>query len=510
MVKYPAGTLLLDLKIEKGPGKTVSSQLQLALRGMILAGRLAPGERLPSSRTLARELGLSRTTTIDVYERLAAEGLITSKVGAGSFVSTAIGQDRPEEIEGPIEEEEQEPHRVPALSRALVKASALISERLPHRTRCFTTALPAFDAFPMALWSRLMAKHWRSGRDIVMGYGDPLGYWPLRRAIAAHLRANRGISCEAEQIFILCGAQEAFQLIGSLFIDPGDKVWFENPGAIGARNSLLASGAELVPLPIDRDGMVIEEGLRLAPDFRLAFVTPMHQQPLGVTMSLKRRFALLRAAERAGAFIVEDDYDGEFYYGKRPLPTLKSIDTKGCVIYVGTFSKTLFPAMRLGYLLAPEPLVEVFEKVVRSYLHGVASNPQVVLADFIEQGHFATHVRRMRKIYAERHQALLSAARKRLSGLLDVVPTNSGLHTIGHLTPGLCEAAVSEAAAEREITAAPIGAFSLTPLDHQGLVLGFSGTPPRDIRAGIDILGEAMESLCSGGAAEARGRAAVS
>ena len=510
MVKYPAGTLLLDLKIEKGPGKTVSSQLQLALRDMILSGRLEPGERLPSSRTLARELGVSRTTTIDVYERLTAEGLITSKVGAGSFVSTAIGQDRPEAVEGPNEEEQQEPRSTPALSRALVKASALISERLPHRTRCFTTALPAFDAFPMALWSRLMAKHWRSGRDIVMGYGDALGYWPLRRAIAAHLRANRGISCEAEQIFILCGAQEAFQLIGNLFIDPGDKVWFENPGAIGARNGHLASGAELVPLPIDRDGMVIDEGLRLAPGFRLAFVTPMHQQPLGVTMSLKRRFALLRAAERAGAFIVEDDYDGEFYYGKRPLPTLKSIDTKGCVIYVGTFSKTLFPAMRLGYLLAPAPLVEVFEKVVSSYLHGVASNPQVVLADFIEQGHFATHVRRMRKIYAERHQELLDAARQRLAGLLDVVPTSSGLHTLGHLPPGLCEAAVSDAAAAREITAAPIGAFSLTPLDQQGLVLGFSGTPPRDIRAGVDVLGEVMESLCREDSAEARRSAAVS
>ena len=347
----------------------------------------------------------------------------------------------------------------------------------------------------MALWSRLTAKHWRGRREDVMGYGDPLGYMPLRRAIASHLRTARNIACETEQVIVVCGAQQAFDLIGSVLLDPGDKVWFENPGAIGARNSLIAGGASLVPLPVDEDGLVVAEGLSQAPDFRLAFVTPMHQQPLGVTMSLERRLALLRAAEAAGAVVIEDDYDGEFHYGKRPLPTLKSIDTSGVVLYVGTFSKTLFPALRLGFIVVPPPLVEVFENVVSAFLQGVPANLQVVLADFIEQGHFATHVRRMRKIYAERHQALQRSAETRLGGLLDIVPADSGLHTIGRLPSGLCEHAVSRAAAERRITAAPIGRFAISPIPTKGLVLGFSGTTPEEIAVGVETLGEVLEDL---------------
>ncbi len=284
-------------------------------------------------------------------------------------------------------------------------------------------------------------------------------------------------------------------LIGSVLLDPGDKVWFENPGAIGARNSLIAGGATLVPLPVDADGLVVADGLRRAPDFRLAFVTPMHQQPLGVTMSLERRLALLRAAQAAGAVVIEDDYDGEFHYGKRPLPTLKSIDTSGVVLYVGTFSKTLFPALRLGFIVVPPPLVDVFDNVVSAFLQGVPGNLQAVLAEFIEQGHFATHVRRMRRIYSERHQALQRAAETRLEGLLDIVPTDSGLHTIGRLVSDLCEHAVSHAAAERRITAAPIGRFAVSPIPAKGLVLGFSGTTPDEIVAGVETLGEVLEDL---------------
>ena len=248
----------------------------------------------------------------------------------------------------------------------------------------------------MAQWARLAARHWRSARADVMGYGEPFGHKPLRQAIALHLRANRGIACDAEQIFIVGGAQQAFHLIGSTLLDPGDKVWFENPGAIGARNSLIASGADLVPVPVDEQGLRVADGLGLAPQFRLAFVTPSHQQPLGTVMSLERRFALLHAAEQAGAWIIEDDYDGEFSFGGPPLPTLKSVDATGLVIYVGTFSKSLFPSLRLGYLLAPPALVETFNIITSKLLHGVPTGTQAVVADFIDDGHFGAHLRRMR------------------------------------------------------------------------------------------------------------------
>ena len=222
-------------------------------------------------------------------------------------------------------------------------------------------------------------------------------------------------------------------------LNPGDRVWFENPGAIGARNSLIAAGAELTPLPVDEQGLRVDEGLRRAPRFRLAFVTPSHQQPLGMMMSLERRFALLNAAQRARAWIIEDDYDGEFAFGGTPLPTLKSVDATDLVIYVGTFSKSLFPSLRLGYFLAPAALADTLASIMSKVMHGVPTFVQSVVAEFIDEGHFAAHLRRMRRIYAERHDVLCEAAQRRLAGLLEIVPSQSGLHTIGHLAPGLDE-----------------------------------------------------------------------
>jgi GntR family transcriptional regulator/MocR family aminotransferase len=495
MVKRTGGALLLSLRVDHGGPRPVSTQLCAALRDIILSGGLNAGERLPASRTLAKDLGVSRTTVIEVFERLTAEGLIEARTGAGTFVSDALRANRPAPPKGAAVAGAGQPARKPRLSRSIARASELFFERLPHEPRAFTTALPAFDAFPLALWSRQTAKHWRDRRDIVMGYGDPHGYFPLRRAIAAHLRSNRGITCEPEQVFVVSGAQQAFHLIGSVLLDPNDTVWFENPGAIGARNSLVACGANLVPVPVDGEGLVVAQGLRRARRFRLAFVTPSHQQPLGAMMSLERRFALLRAAEAADALIIEDDYDGEFCYGGHPPPTLKSVDTTGRVLYVGTFSKTLFPALRLGYFVAPPALVEVFQRVTSAFMQGVPSNPQAVVAGFMEEGHFATHIRRMRRIYAERHQVFCAAAGERLAGLLDVVPTNTGLHTIGLLPPHLSETAVAAAARAKGITVAPIERFCIAPIEVKGLVLGFSGIKPAEIRTGVKLLREVLEGL---------------
>lgn len=494
MVKRAGGALLLSLTIDHGASRPIGTQLYMALRDLMLSGAIAPGARLPASRTLARDLGLSRTTVIDAFDRLIAEGLVEARVGAGTFVSAVLNAERPRL---PPVETKPLPLRKPSLSRAMDWAVDRFSDRprLPYAPRAFITALPAFDAFPMAQWARLSAKHWRGSRQDVMGYGAPFGYPRLREAIAAHLRANRGIACEAGQVFVVGGAQHAFNLIGSVLLNPGDKVWFENPGAIGARNGLLAAGAELVPVPVDGEGLRVDDGLRLARRFRLVFVTPSHQQPLGHIMSLERRFALLRSAEQAGAWIVEDDYDGDFFFGRRPLPTLKSIDHTGLVIYVGTFSKSLFPALRLGFMLVPPSLVDTFMRVSTAFVQGVPTGTQAVVAEFMEEGHFATHVRRMRRTYQERHQALCDAAGRELGGLLEVAPTDSGLHTIGHLPVHLSEIAVARAAAAREIVVSPVARFSIEPVAVNGLVLGFGGIRPPEINAGVAALRDVLQSM---------------
>lgn len=507
MVKRPGGALLPSITIDHDAPRPIATQLYVALRDLILSGAIATGTRLPASRTLACDIGVSRTTVIDAFERLIADGIVISRVGSGTSVSDALNGERPRALS--VEPGVRRMPRAPRLSQATRWAVDHFSERsrLPHTPRAFVTGLPAFDAFPMAQWSRIVAKHWRASREEVMGYGPPLGDARLRRAIAAHLGANRGIACDMEQVFITGGAQQAFLQIGALLLNPGDKVWFENPGAIGARNSLLACGAQLVPVPVDCEGLQVAEGLRRSRQFRLAFVTPSHQQPLGNIMSLERRLALLRSAEEAGAWIVEDDYDGEFCFGRRPLSTLRSVDRTGSVIYVGTFSKSLFPALRLGFMLLPPSLVDPLARILAASCPGVPSSIQATVAEFIEEGYFATHIRRMRRIYQERHAMLREGAKSELGGLLDVARTDSGLHTVGYLPDHLSETAVAKGAAARGIAVSPIARFSIEAANVNGLVLGFGGIRPSDIRSGIAVLGEvlrALEKAASGGRKRAR------
>jgi GntR family transcriptional regulator/MocR family aminotransferase len=494
MVKYSGGVLLPTLQIDRGAAAPIAVQLTCAIREAILSGELAAGQRLPSSRTLARDQNVSRTTAVAVFEQLAAEGLIVSRVGAGSYIADALEGRRPSVADRPShgDEDKRQPARLARLAR---EASGQYFTRLVHPTksRAFVTGTPAYEAFPVALWARLTARCWREQRGVMLGYPEPSGLMALRRAISGHLRANRGVICKPKEIFIVNGAQEAFNRIGNTLLDPGDRVWFENPGAIGARNSLISCGAALVPVPIDAEGINVAAGLALSADFRLAFVTPSHQHPTGVTMSLARRFELLSAAERAGAWIVEDDYDGEFFYSGRPLPTLKSVDTSGRVIYVGTFSKSLFPALRIGFMVAPPALAGVFERIAGATVQGVATNQQGVLAGFIEEGHFASHIRRMRRLYAERQEVLLEAAASRLAGLLDVDRAESGFQTIGRLGEGLDEREAAREAAEKGIVVAPLGRFCLAPIGTQGLALGFSACQPREIRAGVDVLAGVLE-----------------
>jgi GntR family transcriptional regulator/MocR family aminotransferase len=498
MVKRAGGALLLAVRIDPASPRPLSAQLYVELRDLILSGGFGPHDRLPATRTLAAQLRLSRTTVIEAYDRLTAEGLIESRIGAGTFVSRALEAERPRPPHPKVVPIAQD---APRLSRAIVRSMDRFAERrrLPSVARAFTTALPAFDAFPMAQWARLAAKHWRANRNDVMGYGEPFGLPALRHAIAGHLRANRGIGCEPGQIFSVGGAQAAFSLIGSLLLNPGDKVWFENPGAIGARNSFIAAGADLVPVALDRDGLCVDDALARCPRFRLAFVTPSHQQPLGMVMSLERRFALLSAAAENGAWIVEDDYDGEFAFAGPPLPTLKSVDRTGLVLYVGTFSKSLFPSLRLGFLMAPPALQPALEALMSKLLSGVPTAVQATVAEFIAEGHFAAHLRRMRRTYAERHDALVDAAARRLAGMLDVMPSQSGLHTIARLHRDLEEIDVARAAEARGVVVSPIGRFAIAPVAESGLVLGFGSVKPAEIDAGVRVLAEVLDAQRAAG-----------
>lgn len=484
--------MLFAIDIDRTSGKSITAQVYKAVKQLIVSGNLAVGKRLPSSRTLADELDISRTTAIAVFERLASEGLIVSRTGSGSFVSAAAEAQRPR-ARLVVENERLATTR---LADLIEEASPKFFQRLAHpqKPRAFITGLPDYDAFPLAIWSRLTAKHWRQPRDTILGYSDPNGLASLRQAIAEHLRASRGVACDAEQIFIVNGAQQAFDLIGRVLLNPGDPVWFENPGAIGARNSFIACGAKMIPVPVDEEGLSVDAGLKLVPQFRLAFVTPAHQHPTGVEMSLRRRAQLLGAANEQDAWVVEDDYDGEFRYDGRPLPTLKSADHAERVIYVGTFSKSMFPSLRLGFYLAPKPLVPVFQRVSGAFLQGVPASIQAVLAAFINEGHFATHLRRMREIYRERHQAFRDAAEKRLHGLLDFSPSTAGFHVVGKFVQRHHrEDDVQETAAAAGLIVSPIGRFCIDPVAEKGLVLGISAIDPRAIRKGVEVLASVLE-----------------
>ncbi len=497
MVKRSSGELLFSIAVDRSSPRSITTQVYTAIRQLITSGDLPAGKRLPSSRTLARELDISRTTTMAVFERLNSEGLIESHTGSGTYVSDLAEASRPGQAlvvhaARPVSAK---------LADIIAEASPRFFQRLSHpqRPRAFVTGLPDYDAFPLAVWARLTAKHWREPRDQILGYPDAEGHPRLRRAIAEHLRANRGLPCDAEQIFIVTGAQQAFDLVGRVLLNPGDPVWYEDPGAIGARNCLIACGAHMVPVPVDDQGIRVAEGLRLAPDFRLAFVTPSHQHPTGAEMSLERRSELLAAANRAGAWIIEDDYDGEFRYDGRPLPTLKSGDAGERVIYVGTFSKTMFPALRLGFYIVPAPLVSVFQRISGAFLQGVPSSIQAVLAAFIEEGHFATHLRRMRDIYAERHAVFHEAAAQHLAELLHVRRSVAGFHVTGTFaSPAVDEDRIVADAEAAGLVVSPISRFTIERgRVAPGLVLGVSAISEREITRGVETLKRVLEAALS-------------
>ncbi|MDQ6692930.1 MAG: PLP-dependent aminotransferase family protein, partial [Chloroflexota bacterium] len=437
MAKRSSTLPIASIELEPTLPLPIYRQLYDQLRQAILTGRLKGGTRLPSTRLFADELGVARNTVLNAFEQLLAEGYLYSRIGAGTYVATVL----PEELLNAEPPSDQAGHalrtgrRLSQRGRQL--AAAAVEPYLPaERFPAFKLGMPALDSFPFKLWGQLWAARWGSTPRELLTYGEAAGYRELREAIAGYLRSARAVRCEADQVIIVAGTQQGMDLAARLLLDEGDEAWIEDPGYLGAWGALASAGARPCPVPVDSEGLNVEAGMASCPGARLAYVSPSHQHPLGVTMSLRRRLALLDWASRNGAWIIEDDYDSEYRYSGRPLATLQGLDRDGRVIYIGTFSKVLFPGLRLAYLVVPPDMVDPFV-AARTYADRASPlQEQAVLADFIQDGHFARHIRRMRELYGERQGLLVETVKVQMAGLLDVTPSPAGMHLVGWLPEG--------------------------------------------------------------------------
>lgn len=470
----------LPLSLDPASGIPLYRQLYAGLRQAILSGRLPPGTRLPASRELARQLGLARKTVTDAYAELMSEGYLEGRPGAGSFVSPelpdeAIAAPRPRELpRRPAPPAGREPPRLSAWARALPTPPPPPSA-LPYD---FPVGVPAADAFPWDLWRQLLARHLRAATPALLRYGDAAGLPALRAAVATSLGRTRAVRASPEQVVITAGTVQGLDLLARLLVEPGDLVALEEPGYQGARRAFLAAGARLLPIPVDAEGLLVERlptGDRERP--KLVYVTPSHQYPTGVTLSLARRLQLLAWAEGQGALVVEDDYDSEFRYAARPLESLQGLDRGGQVVYLGSFSKTLSPALRIGFAVLPAALVEPFTTAKWLTDRHAPMLEQLGLADFLEEGHFERHVRRLRRLYQERRDAVLTAFARHLAGVAEPLPSESGLHLLARLAPGLDENAFVAAARRRGVGLYPLGPYFHGPPAFAGLVVGYAPVP---------------------------------
>lgn len=488
-----AGVLPLLIKLDAACPQPLNQQLYQGLRSIVLEGKLPAGVRLPSTRVLAVDLAVSRNTVLGAFERLTAEGYLQGRAGGGTRVSATLPDDMLR-VRAPAARSLKRARRGPSRRGA---AAAAIPVRLrrsltPDTVRAFRVGAGALTDFPVELWGRLARRRWSRSGMRALDYGDIAGHPQLREAIAVYLQASRGVTCEPNQVLVVQGSQQAVDLTTRVLLDPGDVVWMEDPGYDAARGAFLAGGARVLHVPVDREGLDVAKGIQRSPRARLAYVTPSHQFPLGLTMSLARRIELLRWASRSGAWVLEDDYDSEFRYANRPLAALQGLDADGSVIYAGTFSKVLFPAMRIGYLVVPPALIQTFLKVRLLIDVHSPTFMQAVLADFMTEGHFERHIRRMRMLYRERQEALLAAARRDLDGLLDVRPAEGGMHLVGWLPPGVDDRDASRRAAAEGLEVMALSFFSGERRRRGALLLGYAGLTPEDIADGVKRLARAL------------------
>ena len=468
--------------------------LYTELRGAILDGRLKPGARMPSTRSLGMQYSLSRGTVVAAFDQLQAEGYTRTEVGSGTYVASGIPDGFLSTTRKPAA------LALPTSKAALPKRAQQFLKDVDvtpasHSIgKAFRAYEPAIDLFPVDLWARLASRVLRRAPRSLYAHGNAAGYPPLRRAVAAYVGASRGVRCSPEQIIVTSGAQHALDLISRFLLTPGDPVWIEDPGYSGALQTFRATSARIVPIPVDQDGLIVTAGRKLALKAKLAYVTPANQFPMGVTMSADRRLELLRWAASANAWIIEDEYDAEYRYFGHPVAALQTLDSSGCVIYVGTFTKMLFNALRLGFMVLPERLVEAFVSA-RSFVdRHPPTLDQAILAEFITEGHFGHHVRRMRQTYAQRIEVLKSAADKHLNGVLDIVHAGAGIRTLGWLKTWKSDRDAARQARKLGLEVEPLSMFTTKYEQPPALLLGFAGCNPAELRRGVSVLATALRS----------------
>jgi GntR family transcriptional regulator/MocR family aminotransferase len=466
--------------------------LRNALRAEVLAGRIAPGSRMPASRELARQYHLSRGTILAALADLQSEGYLEARRGSGTYVSRILPEHllQSEELAG-------EENKAGARGRRHLSEFARrvhpFSLYVKPDSVAFRTNLPALDLFPTTLWAQIFARRLRGATTRMLLGCEAQGYRPLREAVARYVHTSRGVNCTEDQIVIVSGIQEGLDMSARLLLNAGDRVLMEDPGYQGAYATFRAAGARLVSVGLDEQGAAPEESdLQEA---RMFYVTPGHQYPMGMTMSLARRLQLLAWAKMHGTMIFEDDYDSEFRFSGRPLPAMQGLDRGGNVIFCGSFNKVMFPALRLGYLVLPKHMVDVFVHTKAMTTRHHALLDQAALCDFIEQGHLGRHLRRMRKIYEERFHVLMRYAREYLAEDLEVLEIEAGLQTIGSLRRQLSAEVVAQRAGRRDIDVIPLSRFCHAAKVPEGLQIGFAAVDERQIRAGVLGLAKVFEDL---------------
>lgn len=485
-----ATALIPLITVDRQADRPLHRQIYDAFRAAILRGELRSAQQVPSTRVLARELGVSRIPVVGAYEELLSEGYFESRTGSGTFVSRSL----PEKLTL------CEPDASQAQSAQAARAGSQRSDALPPLDNspwllgkgAFSVGQLAYDHFPIQIWSRLLARQARSLRPASLQYGLSGGRMDLRETLAGYLRSARGVRCEPEQILVVGGSQQALQIAALALLDPGDKVWMEEPGYWLAQRVFALAGARLIPVPVDAEGMNVAAGISLARKARVAFVTPSHQFPLGATMSLPRRLQLIEWARSNDAWVIEDDYDSEYRYESRPIASLQGLDPDARVIYIGTFSKVLFPSMRIGYMVVPHDLLSRFISVRQAIDVTQADLHQAVLNEFINEGHFARHIRRTRVLYGQRRTLLEENIRKGCGEEFEILGDQSGMHLTVAARKPMDDRAIAMRAAQRKLWLWPLSPYYLGPQARQGFLLGFAGVATEDIPRSVRLLLQVM------------------
>lgn len=483
------------LTIDRASPTPLHRQIYDAMRRAIVEGLLRPDQRIPSTRTLAADLAISRQPVLIAYEQLLHEGYLEGRQGSGTYVSRAL----PEE---PIPLRSPRGAGKAGTVRAAVEPAS--ASRDEGDLRPFRMSLPALDLFPRATWARLVARQARALTPEAMAYGDPAGAAALRTAVAAHLRTARAVQCDPDRVLIVSGSQAALRIAAAVLLRHGDRVAVEDPGYPGAWGALAAGGARPLPVPVDEEGISVAALSRLEGRVRAVHVTPSHQYPLGALMTAARRMALLDWAERRDAWLLEDDYDSEYRYVSRPLGALQGMTAASSerVIYIGTFSKVLFPAIRVGYVVVPPRLWPSFLDAREAFDLFSPTLYQLALAEFIEAGHFARHLRRMRAAYLKRRDALLGGLARHCGDRLAVLNADAGLHVATLLADGLDDRDVVRRMAQRGLTATPLSTCYAGGAGRSGLLLGFGGWDERRLAEATRVLGEILSAGASSSSRE--------